>query len=255
MEIGKPKSYQCNFSKKPVFLNTQNSILNTAAMRHNKERIVGALIVIMSVIGYFVACTHDDEVLSSNGSDIQRGTQKVTLSNPKHTFDKAHSNVQWSTPYLGATSLLTGRFDNFGFYSFDFDESNPAGIHFEAWVWLNTVNTSEPARDDGCLLTTFGTTAAYTTETQNLAVLKSTSVALSTTDKGYNLKADLTFHGVTKEVSCKLDYDGKTPSGGADILGFSLHFQMLAITDFKISSTNIADNVDVKCNGVFKISP
>jgi polyisoprenoid-binding protein YceI len=224
-------------------------------MRNNKERIFGALIVLFSIVGYVASCTHDDEVLSSNGSDIQRGTQKVSLSNPKHTFDKAHSNVQWSTPYLGATSLLTGRFDNFGFNNFDFDESNAAGIHFEAWVWLNTVNTSEPARDDGCLLSTFGTNASNTTEAANLAILKSKSVELSTTDKGYNVKADLTFNGVTKEVSCKMDYNGKTQSGGADILGFGLHFQMLAITDFKIVSSNIADNVDVKCNAVFKIAP
>jgi polyisoprenoid-binding protein YceI len=224
-------------------------------MRSSRDGIIGALIVAFSFIGYVVSCTHDDEVLSSQGPAIVRGDQKVTLTNPKHTFDKAHSNVQWSTAYLGATSLLTGRFDNFGFYSFDFDESNAAGIHFEAWVWLNTVNTSEPGRDDGCLLSTFGTNASNTTQAENLAVLKSKTVELSTTDKGYNIKADLTFHGVTKEVSCKMTYDGKTKSGNNDVLGFGLQFQFLAKTDFLIVSNNIGDNCEVKCNGVFTITP
>jgi polyisoprenoid-binding protein YceI len=153
-------------------------------MRNSKERILGLLIVVFSVVGYVAGCTHDDQILASSGSDIQRGEQKVTLTDPKQTFDKAHSNVQWSTAYLGSTSLLTGRFDNFGVTSFAFDESNADGINFEAWVWLNAVNTSEPGRDEGCLLETFGTDASLTTEDENLAIIKSKSVTLSTTDKG-----------------------------------------------------------------------
>jgi polyisoprenoid-binding protein YceI len=153
-------------------------------MRRSTERILVSLVLVFSLYGYIQGCTHDDEVLTSQGPDIERGDQKLTLTNPKHTFDKAHSNVQWSTAYLGATSLLTGRFDNFGFYSFNFDESNAAGISFSAWVWLNTVNTSEPGRDDGCLLGTFGTSSGLTTEDENLAVITSKTVELSTTDKG-----------------------------------------------------------------------
>src|SRR6476620_3050404 len=214
-------------------------------MRKYKDGLLGLLIVVCSLTGYVVGCTHDDEVLASSGTDIKRGDQKLTLTNAKHTFDKAHSNVQWSTAYLGATALLTGRFDNFGFNSFNFDESNAAGINFEAWVWLNSVNTSEPGRDDGCLLQTFGTTNGATTEAKNQAIIKTTSVTLSTTDKGYDIKANLTFHGVTKEVIGKMNYVGKTPSGTSEILGFDFQFSMLAKTDFLISSTNIGDNVTV----------
>jgi len=223
-------------------------------MRSSRDRIIGGLIVIFSIIGYVVGCTHDDSVPSSNGSNIVRGTDKVSLTSTKTSFDKAHSNVNWATPYLGAVSQLTGRFDNFGFNSFEFDESNAAGIHFQAWVWLNTVNTSEPARDDGCLLSTFGTRNGLTTEDSNLAVITSTSVALSTTDKGYNVKADLKFHGVTKQVSVKMDYVGKTVSGANTVYGFSIQFQMLAKTDFLITSTSIADAVDVKCNAQMNVT-
>ena len=224
-------------------------------MRNRKEGILGLLIVIFCLVGYVVGCTHDDVILASSGSDIQRGEQKLTLTDPKQTFDKAHSNVQWSTAYLGATSLLTGRFDNFGVTSFAFDESNADGINFEAWVWLNAVNTSEPGRDEGCLLETFGTDASLTTEDENLAILKSKSVTLSTTDKGYDVKADLTFHGATHEVVCKLNYIGKTISGTSEVLGFDLQFSFLAKTDFGIESTSIGDNVTVKINTNFKIAP
>lgn len=216
---------------------------------------IEALVVVFCMYGYVSGCTHDDEVLSSQGPDIERGEQKVSLTNAKTTFDKAHSNVNWASAYLGATSQLTGRFDNFGFDKFEFDESNAAGISFKAWVWLNSVNTSEPARDDGCLLQTFGTNGTNTTQPENLAIIESTSVELSTTDKGYNVKANLTFHGVTKEVVCKLDYDGKTSSGGNEVTGFSLAFQFLAQTDFLIVSTNVGDNADVKCNAVFRTAP
>src|SRR6476661_4441982 len=154
-------------------------------MRSFREKMLVSILVLGSFFGYVVGCTHDDEILSSQGPDIVRGTEKVSLGNSSTTFDKAHSNVNWSSAYLGATSLLTGRFDNFGFNSFEFDEPNAAGISFEAWVWLNSVNTSEPGRDDGCLLSTFGTTADLEDDEENLAVIKSKTVELSTTDKGY----------------------------------------------------------------------
>ena len=224
-------------------------------MKLTFERVAIVFLFTFSVYGYIAGCAHDDEILASQGPDITRGTQKLSLTDPKVSFDKAHGNVQWATLYLGATSLLTGRFDNFGFNKFEFDESNAAGISFEAWVWLNTVNTSEPGRDDGCLLTTFGTNGTNTTQPENLAVIKSKTVELSTTDKGYIIKADLTFHGVTKEVSCKMRYDGKTMSGTQEVFGFGLEFPFLAKTDFLIVSTNVGDNVDVKCNAVFRKNP
>lgn len=225
-------------------------------MRLLNKPYLWVLAILLTGITYVASCTHDDEMLISNGADIVRGEDKASLSDSRLTFDKAHSNVTWETAYMGAASLLTGRFNSFGFTMFEFDEANPANTSFEAWVWLNTVNTGEPGRDGGCLLSTYGTAAGKTTEQENLAVIKSKSVELSTTDKGYIVIADLTFHGVTKAVTGKLNYVGKTTttSGGVEtiVTGYSLEFQILAKTDFGISSTNIADKVTIKCNAVFK---
>ena len=91
-------------------------------MKLTFERIAIVFLFAFSMYGYIAGCTHDNEILASQGPDITRGTQKCSLADPKVSFDKAHSNVQWATLYLGATSLLTGRFDNFGFDKFEFDE-------------------------------------------------------------------------------------------------------------------------------------
>lgn len=222
--------------------------------------LISLVLVMLSGLFYISSCRHDNELLISNGGKVERGTQKLNFpGDVKVTHDKAHSNVGWETPYLGGLSMLTGRFNTFGLTSFNFDESNPAGISFDCWVWVNSVNTSEPGRDAGCLQSTFGTSLAMTTEAANVATIKSKSVELSTTDKGYVVKFDFTFHGVTKELTGKLMYDGKVETGAGATLkyvyGFSFDFQFLAKTDFLITSSNIADNINVKCNAIFRQLP
>jgi polyisoprenoid-binding protein YceI len=224
-------------------------------MKRTKKMLI-MLMLSMSVVFVFVTCTHDDEILISKGPNIVRGNERVMLSDPATVFDKSHSNVGWETAYLGETALLTGRFNSFGFTSFNFVESNKDSIDFEAWVWVNSVNTGEPGRDQGCLQGTFGVDVSMTTQTANVAILKSKSVEYSTTDNGYVVRCDFTFHGVTKEVTAKLKYVGKTQltSGGVtrDVLGFSCEFQFLAKSDFLIASNNIPDNMTVKCNAIFR---
>lgn len=215
------------------------------------------IVVMLTSFVYIVSCTHDDELLStSNAAAIVRGTDVVKLTDG-WTFDKAHSNVNWSTAFMGSGALLTGKFNQFGFTSFSFDEANPQNTSFEAWVRLNSVNTGEPGRDGGCLLTTFGTAAGKVDETENLAIIKSKSIQFSTTDKGYIVTLDMTFMGKTKEIQAKLNYTGKNRISAAtpfDLAGMSLEFQIFAKTDFGIVSSSIADKVGIVCNAQFKKS-
>jgi polyisoprenoid-binding protein YceI len=217
-----------------------------------KTYLFAILIILLAGYGYIISCTQKDTLLPPVEQKVPTGTQKLDyITDPKVTFDKAHSNVGWETAYLGGLSLLTGRFDTLGFTSFHFDEANPANTSFEAWVWVNRVNTSEPGRDKGCLQTTYGVTTSMTTETANVAIVKSKSVDFSS-DNGYNVKFDFTFHGVTKELTGKLYYDGKLVTTTRNTYGFSFNFQILAKTDFGIVSTNIADLVSIKCNAIFR---
>jgi polyisoprenoid-binding protein YceI len=206
---------------------------------------------------HFVSCKHEDMVVpggGSNGGNIQRGTDQLGLADGKTSFDKVHSSVNWSTAYLGGIAPITGKFTTFGFNSFNFYEDNADSIYFEAYVYLNTCNTGEPARDGGCMLGYLGTSAGAGYIDSNLAIIKSKSVALSTTDKGYIVTADLTFHGVTKELTAKLDYVGKVDIGsGVNEYGFTLEFSFAALSDFGVpASGTIADNVDINCSGNFK---
>jgi len=227
-------------------------------MKIKTKIYLSGLALIAGMVTYLAACTHDDIALpsNSNGSKITRGTESIGFNDGKTSFDKVHSNVNWSTPYLGEVSILTGRFNTFGFNSFNFEESNPDSIYFEAYVYLNSVNTSEPGRDQGCLLHTFGTAAGAEYIDSNLAIIKTKKVEFSTTDKGYIVTADLTFHAVTNEVTAKMDFAGKTSetfNGSTfDVYGFNLAFSIAAISDFGIESTSIADNVDIKCGAAFK---
>jgi polyisoprenoid-binding protein YceI len=217
-----------------------------------KTYLLTILVVLLAGYGYIISCTQKDTLLPPSEPKVVTGTQKVDfITDPKVTFDKAHSNVGWETAYLGGLSLLTGRFDTLGFTSFHFDEANPANTSFEAWVWVNRVNTSEPGRDKGCLQTTFGVNTTMTAESANVAIVKSKSVDFSS-DNGYTVKFDFTFHGVTKELVGKFYYDGKLSTATRNTFGFSFNFQILAKTDFGIVSNNIADLISIKCNAIFR---
>ncbi len=206
-------------------------------------------------LGYMASCTHEDEIFETPtltppvyGNDVIKLTEGWT-------FDKTHSNVMWETAYMGSAAMLTGRFNQFGFRSMSFDEKNPANTSFEGWVRLNTVNTGEPGRDAGCLLPTFGTALGKVDEPENLAVIKSKSLEASKEFKGYIVKADLTFKGVTKEVTGKLTYTGKTTIQATvpyEIAGLYFEFSFLAKTDYALVSSSVADKATVKSNAQFK---
>jgi polyisoprenoid-binding protein YceI len=150
--------------------------------------------------------------------------------------------------------MLSGRFDYFVLQKLHFDEANPQNISFSGYVWLDSVNTSEPGRDEGCLLGTYGTDAAKTTETENLAtvVSKPSTGRYSSVDEGFLIDADFTFHGVTKEVTVKFFFYPQADIGTQFMTGISAEYAFNALTDYGVSSTNIGDKVTVKINTLLK---
>ena len=228
--------------------------------RTNFYLVSFVVVACMFVFLHFASCTHKDQTVpgggGSNGGNIQRGDDQLGLGDGKTTFDKVHSSVNWATAYLGGIAPLTGKFTTFGFNNFNFYESTPDSIYFEGYVYLNTNNTGEPARDGGCMLGYLGTGAGAGYVDSNLAIIscKSKDVVFSTTDKGYIVTANLTFHGVTNHLTAKLDYVGKVDIGnGINEYGFTLEFSFAALSDYGVpASGEIADNVDVKCSANFK---
>jgi polyisoprenoid-binding protein YceI len=237
---------------------------------------ISVLLMFVSIGFFAIQCQHDDEeIVPVVGPDpIVHGTEVVNCTNctplqangassdfntsgvPPGTWyqDKTHSNVMWETPYKQFGSLLTGRFDYFVLKDLNFDEGVPANVSFEGYVRLNTVNTGEPGRDDGCLLTTYGTDAAKTTEPENIATLKSIAGTgrYSTTDAGFLVDAQFTFLGITKDVTLKMYFAPKTDIGTAYMTGIYGEFEINALADFLPGNTNIGDKVKIRINNLMR---
>lgn len=203
-------------------------------------------------------CQHEDkDAIPVVGPDpIEHGDEIITCTNCNTAasagnwyHDKAHSNVMWETQYKQFGSLLTGRFDYFVLNDLNFDEGVPSNISFEGYVRLNTVNTSEPARDDGCLLTTFGTDGDNTDETENKAILKSKAGTgrYSTTDAGFLVDAQLTFVGITKDVTVKMMFAPKSDIGTSFMAGLYTEFEIVS-DDFLPLDSNIGETVKIRIN-------
>lgn len=241
--------------------------------------------LMITSIGYLISCTHDDVIASSGGGKITRGSAILLPGavgdTTKFKLDKVHSNVMWSTNYQGAAGLLTGRFNQFGMadvtdvkatnyvttgqplpdVDWAFYENDPAKTVINGYVQINTSNTGEPGRDNGCNITTLGTvpvvSGTQNLTIQNLAKIQSTKVEFDPASSGYIVTLNLTWKGaltapLTKSVVGKLSYitRKKVQFGTAaayDVFGLQLKFQFNC-RDFGITSTSISDVVQIECN-------
>lgn len=255
---------------------------------YNKTLII--VITVFSAIGYLTSCTHDTAFLpppASNTPNITRGNAvmlpgNMTTGNPQEwKFDKSHSSVLWSTNYVGASGLLTGRFNQFGVHnvtgsamtnytttgqplkdsSWAFYENEPSKTYFNGYVQINTSNTGEPGRDAGCNISGMGTVPIVTgvqnlTET-NIAKIQTTKVEFDPVSADYIVTLNFTWTGklsapLTKTVIGRLKYIKKATvqfgtSAAYDVFGLVLNFQFNC-RDFGITSTNVSDNIKIECN-------
>ncbi len=254
-------------------------------MKLLNSKVFLGLVVMISLFGYIVSCTHDDLVPPTTGGTITRGTNihlpgNQTAGNPNEwKFDKTHSSVLWETNYVGASGLLTGRFNQFGIHdvttpkmlnyavtgqplpdtSWAFYENEPTKTYFNGYVQINTSNTGEPGRDAGCNISGMGTTAIVA-GTQNLTVtnlakIQTTEVKFDPASNAYIVTLNMTWQGklaapLTKSYVGKLTYVPKaTINGGApyNVFGLQLKFQFNC-RDFGITSTSISDKIEIEVN-------
>jgi polyisoprenoid-binding protein YceI len=254
-------------------------------MKLFSEKLLVTLLVLVSIGGYIVSCTHENQTLpppSTSTPDIKRGEGVFLPGNltPGDTsswkFDQAHSSTLWSANYLGATTLLTGRFNAFGVSSITdaqktlypttgqplkdtswaFYENDPTKTYFNGYVQMNTSNTSEPGRDGGCYLSYVGAPKLIA-NTQNLidsniALIKTTKVELDPNSAGYICTMTMTWKGLLSSpkdttVTGILTYNKRTTVGSYDVFGLQLSFTFNC-RSFGITTTNIGDAVTVQCN-------
>ena len=258
----------------------------------NNKTLVIVLLFVMGA-GYIVSCTRDNNMIvpieltkpfvATRGSAILLPKNLTAGDTSSWKLDKVHSSCLWSTKYVGAAGLLTGRFNQFGmaevtdakairYYvastvqplpdsSWAFYESDPAKTYINGYVQINTSNTGEPGRDQGCNVAGMGTTAlepgVQMLNYPNLAKIKSTKVEFDPASNGYIVTLDLTYQGklaapLTKTVIGKLNYVKRQrvqfgTAAAYEVFGLQLKFSFNC-RDFGITSTSIADMIDIECN-------
>lgn len=249
-------------------------------------------LVIVSALGYIGSCTHDNDLIvpielrapfvATRGTNVHLPGNMTAGNASEWKLDKTHSSVLWSTNYVGAAGLLTGRFNQFGASevtdakalkyvtagqplkddAWAFYENEPSKSFFNGHVQINTSNTGEPGRDAGCNIAGMGT-VAIAKDTQNLtypnlAKIKSTEIKFDPESNGYIVTLSLTYQGklaapLTKTgIVGKLNYIPRQTvqfgtAAAYDVFGLQLKFQFNC-REFGINSTSIADKIDIECN-------
>ncbi|MFM6926070.1 MAG: YceI family protein [Ferruginibacter sp.] len=255
-------------------------------MKHVNNKVQLLLVFFLSGLGYILSCTHDNSFPpppASTAVVITHGTNvhlpgNLTVGNPAEwKLDKVHSSTLWSTNYVGAAGLLTGRFNQFGMHdvtsakmlnyvtagqplpdtSWAFYENEPSKTYFSGYVQINTSNTGEPGRDAGCNISGMGT-VPIVAGTQNLTVtnlakIKTTEVKFDPLSTDYIVTLTLTWQGkltapLTTTITGRLKYIPKANVASSyDVFGLQLKFQFNC-RDYGITSTSIGDKIDIECN-------
>ncbi len=258
----------------------------------NKNLLI--LMILVSGYAYIASCTRNDSLIvpiqltkpfvATRGTNVHLPGSLTAGNTAEWKVDKAHSSVLWSTNYVGAAGLLTGRFNQFGLHnvidaemtsytttgqplkdtSWAFYENEPGKTYLNGYVQINQSNTGEPGRDAGCNVTGMGTVAivpgTQNLNPVNLAKIKTTKIEFDPASNGYIVTLDLTWHGyvqspitmITKTIVGKLSYVPKKrvqfgTAAAYDVFGLQLKFSFNC-REFGIISTSIADNIDIECN-------
>ncbi|HWB24047.1 MAG TPA: YceI family protein [Chitinophagaceae bacterium] len=258
-------------------------------MKLLSNKIFMILIVTLSVLGYIVSCTHKDVVppapasnvvVITHGTDVLLPGDMTKGDTTEWKLDQVHSSVLWSTSYLGAAGLLTGRFNWFGISnvtpaqqtlysvtgqplldsSWAFYENDPSKTYFNGYVQINTSNTGEPGRDTGCNISALGTVKIIPGQqnlmVNNLAQIQTTKVEFDPNSTDYIVTFNLTWQGLltapkTESLVGKLKYIKKNSvtigTSTYSVFGLQLSFAFNC-RDFGVASTSIGDNIDIQVN-------
>ena len=113
-------------------------------------------------------------------------------------IDRSHSEVAFQVRHL--LSKVRGRFTEFA-GTIEFDETSPQNSHVDVTIQADSVDTAEPDRDTHLRSADFFDAAKYPTLT---------FVSKSVTPAGnrYDVRGDLTIHGVTHQVVLPASYLG-----------------------------------------------
>jgi polyisoprenoid-binding protein YceI len=124
----------------------------------------------------------------------------VSGQNATWTFDKAHSKISFGVSHV-VISEVTGQFASYdGTVTTNGDDFTNAKIDFS--IDIGSIDTDNEQRDGHLKSPDFFDVEKYPAITFKSSAMKKTKEGM------YQLKGDLTMHGVTKEVSLTAKYGG-----------------------------------------------
>ena len=162
-------------------------------------------------------------------------------------FDKAHSFVHFTVKHM-VISEVEGQFTKFdGEIKTTKNDFSDAKINFT--VNINSVSTDNEKRDNHLKSADFFDVAKYPNMT-----FVSTSIE-NISDGKYNLKGNLTLHGVTKPITLKMSYSGtiKDPWGntraGLKVSGTinRINFGLKYNSTMEAGGLLIGEDVNISC--------
>lgn len=151
---------------------------------------------------------------SASTAPLPTGTWKV---------DPVHSSVEFHVKHLGIATVK-GQFKEFEGTL----EVGPDGASAIGTVEVGSVDTREPARDEHLRSADFF-------EAENFPQITFQSTAIrAVDDEEFEIDADLTIHGVTRQVTLKAEFEGEeTDHQGNERVGVSASTQ-ISRNDFDI---------------------
>ncbi|WP_413580516.1 YceI family protein [Bdellovibrio sp. HCB288] len=137
----------------------------------------------------------------------------------KFTIDPAHTTITFKVQHM-MISKVKGRFDKFE-GSFDFDEKSQKLDNVVVKIQANSIDTNQSDRDKHLKSPDFLDVAKFPT-----IEFKSTKTEYESA-KPEKVQAKLTIHGVTKDVTVDVDYNGAvTDPQGKRRVGFELETKL-----------------------------
>lgn len=162
--------------------------------------------------------------------------------------DKAHSQLQFTVTHLGLSDV-SGFFHDFD-VKIHAEQEDFSDARFELTAQVASLDTRVEARDNHLKSADF-----FDVETYPELTYKSTSIE-KVGENQYKLTGDLEMHGIRKEVTMDLLYNGRLvdPETGTVTVGFQLT-GTLNRSDFEIGTdfpvSLISDVVRIKADGEF----
>jgi polyisoprenoid-binding protein YceI len=139
--------------------------------------------------------------LSILAAVLALGTAPVSAAPETYEVDLSHSFAMFRIKHLNV-GYAYGRFNDFA-GTFVVDEANPAASSVELTIQVKSVDTNNEKRDQHLRSPDFFSANQFPT-----MVFKSTAVSKSG-EGAYEVKGNLTLHGVTKPVTLAMRKTGK----------------------------------------------